>query len=90
VARVRLWSKVLRGLCWLAVVVFAGFTLPSAGLNHPPVWLQVRQLLTVIVLACLVLSARVWNRQIGLALMDKLERDFDFAWYDRYMDLVVA
>lgn len=90
VARVRLWSKVLRGLCWLAVVVFAGFTLPSAGLNHPPVWLRVCQLLTVIVLACLVLSARAWNRQIGLALMDKLERDFDFAWYDRYMDLVVA
>jgi hypothetical protein len=89
-ARVRLRTAVLLSLCWASVVLFVGFTLPSAGLVHPPAWIQVCQLVVFIVGVSLLLVTRAWNRQVGLALMDKLERDFDFAWYERYMDMAVA
>ncbi|MCI1664721.1 MAG: hypothetical protein LKI23_07240 [Bifidobacterium crudilactis] len=89
-ARVRLRTAVLLSLCWASFVLFVGFTLPSAGLVHPPAWIQVCQLVVFIVAVSLLLVTRAWNRQVGLALMDKLERDFDFAWYERYMDMAVA
>jgi hypothetical protein len=89
-ARVRLRTAALLSLCWVSFVLFVGFTLPSAGLIHPPAWIQICQLVALIVAVSSLMVTRAWNKEVGTALADRLERDFDFDWYERYMDMAVA